>query len=204
MMITASGATRCTWGMIFSISESGASDGHPGLSGVLLRPGGDHDDVGSPAELDVVGALDAAHRHELDPVRQVECLCLDLRLVDVVQHDLARDPLDEAGVGEGGAHGTRPDDGQLGGTAFSVAHGVALSVVVAQILPVPACHRRRLASDLRTTAPSRVGQNGGRERSRKLPYPAVAMRESRIATTPRSSPERISRPLPWARTGAWW
>ena len=55
---------------------------------------------------------------------------------------------------------------------------------------------RSLLSESTTTALSEVLHKGGIELSSTLPYLLVTIRESRIATTPRSSTERIKRPVP--------
>jgi hypothetical protein len=52
----------------------------------------------------------------------VEHLGLDLDGVEVVEHDLTCDAAQEAGVGEGGADGARPHDGDLGRASRSVGH----------------------------------------------------------------------------------
>ena len=61
---------------------------------------------------------------------------------------------------------------------------------------------RSLLSESMTTPFSEVLQSGGMELSRTLPYLLVTIRESKIATTPLSSTERIKRPVPWASNNA--
>ena len=83
------------------------------LTRLLLRTGGEDDDVGVRAHRHVVGADDVGTRDELEPVGHVEHLGGHLRGVDVEERDGPCNTPDERGVGDRGAHRTRPDDGQL-------------------------------------------------------------------------------------------
>ncbi len=86
---------------------------HAGLAGLLFRARGDDDDVGILGVCDVCRAADDRFGHELPAVHQVKGFGLDLLLVDVLEYEVAGDPADESGIGEGRAHCASADDGNL-------------------------------------------------------------------------------------------
>ena len=98
-------------------AHGGSGELQAGLARLLLRTRGDGDDIGIATDLGIVRAGHGTGRGELNPLRDVEGLGLDLLLGDILQHDLAGDALGHAGVSERRSHGARADDRNLGWTA---------------------------------------------------------------------------------------
>ena len=111
---TAFGATFSSCGTsLRQISAFAVGEIHPRLPRLLLRAGGDDDDVGIRADADVVRPFHRRHRHELQAVVEVEHLGVDLCAVHVEQRDLLPDAADQARVRDRRADRPGADDRDL-------------------------------------------------------------------------------------------
>ena len=127
-MMTASGECSSSCGVsVLRHRDVGGRQVQAVLSGFLLGARSDDDDRRPGGDRDVVGSGDPAVRHELAAVVEIEHLGAHLAGVDVVERERSGRSADQAGVGDGGAHASHADDGNLGvlfhGHSPIVTHG---------------------------------------------------------------------------------